>query len=90
MTALPQDPHVGLVVEGAGDVLALPILLRAHLIGVGEYRDVVGKPVPLSTSRTAADCMRSNGRCDRRPTPSLSGNPASWRESTWAWRAPGR
>ena len=47
MAASPTDPHVGLVVEGAGDVKALPILLRAHLQTNGEFRDVLGKPVAL-------------------------------------------
>lgn len=47
MAATPVDPHVGLVVEGAGDVTALPILLRAHLHATGEFRDVLGKPVAL-------------------------------------------
>ncbi len=47
MAASPMDPHVGLVVEGAGDRLALPIVLRAHLHAAGEFRDVLGKPVPL-------------------------------------------
>ncbi|SDC80690.1 protein of unknown function [Geodermatophilus telluris] len=42
----PQSPHVGLVVEGAGDRNALPVLLRAYLYSQGEYRDVLGKPVP--------------------------------------------
>jgi hypothetical protein len=45
MTAAPNDPHMGLVVEGPGDAVALPILLRAHLRLSGEYRDVLGKPV---------------------------------------------
>jgi hypothetical protein len=47
MTALASDPHVGLVVEGAGDKAALPIVLRRHLEALGDYRDVLGKPVPL-------------------------------------------
>lgn len=47
MTATPTDPHVGLVVEGAGDKQALPIVLRRHLEATGEFRDVLGKPVPL-------------------------------------------
>jgi len=47
MSANPEDPHVGLVVEGAGDRSALPVILRAHLQAHGEYRDVLGKPVPL-------------------------------------------
>lgn len=47
MTADPRAPHIGLVVEGAGDRGALPILLRDHLHSRGEYRDVLGKPVPF-------------------------------------------
>lgn len=47
MTAQPDEPHVGLVVEGAGDRSALPVVLRAHLQMRGEYRDVLGKPVPI-------------------------------------------
>ncbi len=47
MAASPSDPHVGLVVEGAGDVKALPMLLRSHLQAHGEFRDVLGKPVAL-------------------------------------------
>lgn len=47
MVAAPTDPHVELVVEGAGDLRALPIVLRAHLGTTGEFRDVLGKPVPL-------------------------------------------
>lgn len=46
MTASFSDPHIGLVVEGAGDREALPVLLRKHLHSVGEFRDVLGKPVP--------------------------------------------
>lgn len=53
MVAAPTDPHVGLVVEGPGDKQALPILLRAHLYTAGEFRDVLGKPVPLN-GRTKA------------------------------------
>jgi hypothetical protein len=45
MTAAPTDPHVGLVVEGPGDVVALPVLLRAHLVLMGDYRNLLAKPV---------------------------------------------
>lgn len=48
MTAKADAPHIGLVVEGAGDKLALPMLLRAHLERSCEFRDVLGKPVPLN------------------------------------------
>lgn len=47
MTALATQQHIGLVVEGAGDLKALPLILRRHLENVGEYRDILGKPVPL-------------------------------------------
>lgn len=46
MPARPSDPHIGLVVEGAGDRSALPVLLRAHLYADHEFRDILGKPVP--------------------------------------------
>mgnify|MGYP003589878259 CR=1 FL=1 len=48
MSAAPTDPHVGLVVEGPGDLKALPIVLRKHLQATGEFRDVLGKPVPAN------------------------------------------
>lgn len=47
MVADPREPHVGLVVEGAGDRGALPVVLRSYLHARGEYRDILGKPVPL-------------------------------------------
>ena len=47
MTAAVGEPHVGLVVEGAGDRGALPIILRMHLQQQGEYRDVLGEVVPV-------------------------------------------
>ena len=47
MTAGVSDPHIGLVVEGAGDVGAIPVLLRSHLHARGEYRELLGKPVPV-------------------------------------------
>ncbi|WP_148077054.1 hypothetical protein [Nocardioides aurantiacus] len=46
MTAKPTDPHIGLVVEGAGDRGALPVLLRMHLASAADFRDILGKPVP--------------------------------------------
>lgn len=46
MTARPTDPHIGLVVEGAGDRGALPVVLRAHLHASLDFRDILGKPVP--------------------------------------------
>ncbi|WP_145951274.1 hypothetical protein [Micrococcus luteus] len=47
MTAKPSDPHVGLVVEGAGDLGAVPIVLRNYLYSVNVYADILGKPVPF-------------------------------------------
>jgi hypothetical protein len=44
MTASPEDPHIGVVVEGLGDSLALPMLLRMWLQGRGDFRDVLGRP----------------------------------------------
>jgi hypothetical protein len=46
MTAKPDAPHLGIVVEGPGDLAALPVLLRIHLAARGEYRDLLGKPIP--------------------------------------------
>lgn len=46
MTGTFTDPHIGLVVEGAGDRGAVPVLLRAYLHSVNDYRDVLGRPVP--------------------------------------------
>jgi hypothetical protein len=45
MTAGVDDPHVGLVVEGPGDRNAVPVLFRQHLHAVGEFRDILGRPV---------------------------------------------
>ena len=45
MTAAPEDPHVGLVVEGPGDFQAVPVLLRSWLGTSGDYRDILGRPV---------------------------------------------
>lgn len=47
MTAMYDDPHIGLVVEGRGDHNAVPLLLRRHMQSREEYRDVLGKPVPV-------------------------------------------
>lgn len=46
MTADPNSPHIGLVVEGPGDRDAIPLLLRAHLEHQDVYEDCLGKPVP--------------------------------------------
>ncbi|HET8682371.1 MAG TPA: hypothetical protein VFM54_10925 [Micromonosporaceae bacterium] len=45
MTAQPNDPHIGLVVEGQGDLNALPILLRRRLWQREIHKDILGKPV---------------------------------------------
>ena len=47
MTARPDQPHIGLIIEGAGDDTALPILLRRHLHSKGDFRDVLGKGIPI-------------------------------------------
>jgi hypothetical protein len=46
MTAPWGQPHIGLVVEGAGDHGAVPMLLRRHLHDAGEFREILGKPIP--------------------------------------------
>lgn len=58
MTADSTDPHVGLVVEGRGEVNALPVLLRAFLHGQGQFRDVLGKPIPANGREKA---LRAKG-----------------------------
>lgn len=47
MTARPDQPHIGLIIEGAGDDAALPILLRRHLQDKSDFRDVLGKGIPI-------------------------------------------
>jgi len=46
MTAKPGDPRIELIVEGKADLDAVPVLLRKHLHGRNEFRDVLGKPIP--------------------------------------------
>ncbi len=46
MTALPEEPHIGLVVEGQGEIPSVPLLLRKWLQSRGDFRDILGKPVP--------------------------------------------
>lgn len=58
MTATPTEPHVGLVVEGPGDAVALPVLLRAHMHCVGDYRELLGKPVACNGKMKA---LMANG-----------------------------
>ncbi|WP_219417281.1 DUF4276 family protein [Pseudonocardia nigra] len=48
MTPLPTQPHIGLIVEGPGDKNGVPVLFRRHLQDVGEYRDILGKPIPAN------------------------------------------
>lgn len=48
MTAEPDQPHVGLVVEGLGDRGAVPIVLRRYPESRGEFRDVLGRAVPCN------------------------------------------
>jgi len=45
MTADPSSPHIGLVVEGRGDVIALPAMLRRWLHLRNEFSDLLGKPL---------------------------------------------
>jgi hypothetical protein len=45
MSADAEAPHIGLIVEGDGDSRAVPVLLRNHLFGCQEYRDLLGKPI---------------------------------------------
>jgi len=45
MTATAGSPHIGLVVEGAGEREALPLLLRNWLRRRGNFRDILGSPV---------------------------------------------
>jgi hypothetical protein len=47
MTAAPTDRHIGLVVEGRGDLAAVPLLIRSHLHSTGYFPDILGKPVPF-------------------------------------------
>ncbi|HWE91249.1 MAG TPA: hypothetical protein VG317_17445 [Pseudonocardiaceae bacterium] len=48
MTAQPDSPHIGLVVEGPGDREAVPVLLRRYLELHGVYGDLLGKPIPCN------------------------------------------
>lgn len=49
MTATPNQPHIGLVVEGRGEREALPCMLRKYL---GEelacFKDILGKSIPCN------------------------------------------
>src|SRR5260370_35918928 len=44
MTASADEPHAGLVVEGPGDAISLPLLLRTWLAQRADYRDILGQP----------------------------------------------
>jgi hypothetical protein len=46
MTAPIDEPHIGLVVEGEGEIPAVPLLLRKWLQQRGDFRDLLGKPIP--------------------------------------------
>jgi hypothetical protein len=45
MTASPIEAHLGLVIEGRGELEAVPILLRKLLLREGVHKDIIGKPV---------------------------------------------
>jgi hypothetical protein len=57
LSAAAEQPHIGLVVEGSGDIGAVPMLLRRHLQSQGFMKDILGKPIPLNGkgSATAED-----------------------------------
>ncbi len=48
MTPPVNAPHLGLVVEGRGEIQAVPLLLRRRLIERQIYADLIGKPVPCN------------------------------------------
>lgn len=58
MTARPDDPHIGLVVEGPGDAKAVPLLLRAMDALDDMYCDCVGKVITLNGRSNA---VKHNG-----------------------------
>jgi hypothetical protein len=58
MTAADDSPHIGLVVEGRGEIQALPLLLRKWLRERGDFRDILGKPVPCNGR---ANALKLNG-----------------------------
>jgi len=53
MTAAVDDAHIGLVVEGKGEVEALPLLLRTYLYSRNIWQDVLG-PVICCNGRAKA------------------------------------
>jgi len=46
MTARYDEVHIGLVVEGRGEVEALPLLLRSRLYERRIFKEILGRPVP--------------------------------------------
>jgi len=42
MTANPDTPHIGIVVEGPGDFASVPLLLRNYMNSREDYRDILG------------------------------------------------
>ena len=48
MTASVDAPHLGLVVEGAGEREAVPVLLRNHMATTSDFADILGKPIPTN------------------------------------------
>lgn len=58
MTATAHEPHLALVVEGRGEVQAVPLLLRRRLEERREYRDLIGRPVPCNGRGNA---LKPNG-----------------------------
>ena len=53
MTASHDSPHIGMIVEGPGDLRAVPLLLRAFLSGQGCHADILGKPIPVNGKSNA-------------------------------------
>ena len=58
MTPPAHAPHLGVVVEGRGEVQAVPLLLRRRLAERGVYRDLIGRPVPCNGRENA---LRTKG-----------------------------
>jgi hypothetical protein len=58
MSASPYEPHIGLVVEGRGEIGALPVLLRLVLHGREDFREILGQPIPCHGKPNA---LRSGG-----------------------------
>jgi len=58
MTMRPDQPHIGLVVEGAGDFSSVPLLLRRYFQEKEDYRDILGKPIP---TKGISNATKENG-----------------------------